>query len=318
MKKYTVNQQGFPIVLEPETDNFDLIAWANESRSIIRDLLNTHGAILFRGFSLPDVEKFEEFSAAATSNEWVDYREAATPRVNLNGNVFTSTEYPASETIFFHNENSHTTTWPLYISFYCKTPAESGGETPLADCRKIYRELPTEIRERFENKKVLYIRNFGYGLGIPWTKGFPVSNKQEMIDYCQKNEIELNWKAGDKLALNYTRWASLEHPVTEEKVWFNHATFFNFNSLDNTTRSLINEHIGEENAPYNTFYGDKTPIEEETIDLLKSLYKKHSVKVPYQKQDVLLIDNMLVAHGREPYIGQREICVTMTQNMGSK
>lgn len=311
MKKYTLNDQEFPVVLSPSEENFDLIDWASNSRDYIRELLNKHGAILFRNFDVDTIEAFEEFSAKATSDNWVEYREAATPRSHVNGNVFTSTEYPASETIFFHNENSHTTTWPLYLCFYCKTPAETGGETPLADCRKIYSDIPLELRNEFEAKNVMYSRSFGYGLGIPWKKGFPVNSQQEMVDYCHLHDMQPVWGRGEQLNLRYTRWASLDHPVTQDKVWFNHATFFNFYSLNPDTRSLIEQHIGQQHAPYNTYYGDGSEITQESIELLRSLYQKHSIKIPYQKNDVLLIDNMLVAHGRMPFTGTREVFVTM-------
>ena len=315
MKKMTINEQGFPIVLSPSDSDFNLIEWAKESRSYIRELLNEHGAILFRGFNIDTVEKFEEFSSDATVDEWVEYREAATPRSHINGNVFTSTEYPASETIFFHNENSHTTSWPLYLAFYCKTPANVGGETPITDCRKIYQDMPQELKDSFEQKQVMYERNFGYGVGIHWSDGFPVENKQEMDAYCAEYDMTADWKEGDKLRIQYKRWASLEHPVTKDKVWFNHGTFFNFYSLAPETQSLIDQYIGKENAPYNTYLGDRSEISPNAIRQLRELYNKHSVRVPYEKNDILLIDNMLMAHGREPFEGEREVFVTMTQNI---
>jgi alpha-ketoglutarate-dependent taurine dioxygenase len=315
MKKFQLNDLGFPLVLSPTADDFDLLAWAKESKGEIRELLNKHGAILFRGFDIETVEQFEKFVALATTDECVEYREAATPRSHVNGNVFTSTEYPSAETIFFHNENSHTTTWPLYLAFYCKIPSESGGATPLTNCRKIYQDMPAELIEKFESKKVLYARNFGYGVGIDWLKGFPVNNKEEMDEYCEQFDMTSQWREGQKLNITYKRWATLKHPVTDEKVWFNHGTFFNFFSLTKDTQSLISQYIGKENTPSDTSYGDGSPIDEATIEQLKMLYVKHSVSIAYHKNDVLLIDNMLVAHGREPYTGERKVFVTMTKNI---
>lgn len=318
MKEYTVNDLGFPLVMSPAGESVDLLSWAKSARKEIREHLNTHGAILFRGFDISEVETFEQFVAAATGDDWVEYREAATPRSHVKGQVFTSTEYPASESIFYHNENSHTTTWPLYLAFYCQTPADKGGATPLSDCRKIYKEIPQDVKDLFESKQVKYARNFGHGLGIHWLKGFPVNSKEEMQDYCAKYDMYAKWSGDDKLSLTYRRWASLTHPVTNDKVWFNHATFFNFFSLAEETQSLISQYIGKEHSPYDTFFGDGLDIDKDTIHLLKSLYEKYAVSVPYEKNDILLIDNMLVAHGREPFSGERKVYVTMTQQQNHK
>ena len=313
MKTYTVNDLGFPLVISPGAEPIELVKWASGAREEIRAHLNKHGAILFRGFDVSKVDTFEQFVAAATGDNWVEYREAATPRSHVKGQVFTSTEYPRSETIFYHNENSHTTTWPLYLAFYCETPAQQGGATPITDCRKIYQDIPAEVREKFESKQVKYARNFGHGVGIHWLKGFPVNSKAEMESYCAKYDMSPRWGKDDKLSLSYRRWASLKHPVTSDKVWFNHATFFNFFSLSADTQDLISQYLGKENSPYDTFYGDDDEIDMETINLLKSIYEKHAVSIPYEKNDVLLLDNMLVAHGREPFSGERNVYVTMTQ-----
>lgn len=315
MNTFQLNEQNFPLGIAPDPEIADLWQWAAQQKSAIRSALNQHGAVLLRGFSIADTETFEAFVAAITDDEWVDYREAATPRSHVRGHVFTSTEYPATERIFFHNENSHTTSWPLYLAFYCQTPALVGGATPITDCRKIYQDIPQVIRQQFESRKILYCRNFGHGLGIHWSKGFPATTQAEMTQYCQEHGLTPQWQGGDKLRLTYRRWASLRHPLTGDYVWFNHATFFSFYSLPAETQQLIQQYVGKDKSPYDTFYGDGSEIGAETIALLKSLYEKHAVSIPYQQHDILLIDNLLVAHGRESYQGKREVFVTMTKKM---
>lgn len=316
MKQYFINDNNFPVVLSPSSENFDLVAWAEESRPHIRQLLNKHGAILFRGFNLPNITEFENFSSQATDGDWVDYKEASSPRSQIKGKVFTSTEYDKRHVIFQHNENSHVSSWPLYLFFYCKTPPESGGETPITDCRKVYEDIPEEIKSKFKEKNILYVRKFGYGMGIPWKQGFPVSNKSEMVEYCLENKMNALWEEDEeKLELRYKRWASLQHPITKEHVWFNHGTFFNNQMLSPEIREILIESYGEKNLPYNTYFGDGSIISKNIIDGLREAYEKNTVQFSYEKNDVLMVDNMLVAHGRKAYDGEREVCVAMSENV---
>jgi hypothetical protein len=47
------------------------------------------------------------------------------------------------------------------------------------------------------------------------------------------------------------------------------------------------------------------------LDLIRSAYEQTKIKFPWQKNDVLLLDNMLFSHGREPYTGARKVLVGM-------
>jgi hypothetical protein len=66
--------------------------------------------------------------------------------------------------------------------------------------------------------------------------------------------------------------------------------------------------------PYaNTYYGDGSPIEPKVLDQLRAAYNAETVSFPWQKGDLLMLDNMLVAHGRSPFVGPRQILVGMAE-----
>jgi hypothetical protein len=66
-----------------------------------------------------------------------------------------------------------------------------------------------------------------------------------------------------------------------------------------------------EGLPRHVYYGDGTPIEEEVIQHIGEIYEKSAVKFPWSERDVLMLDNMLICHGRNPFVGPRKILVAM-------
>jgi alpha-ketoglutarate-dependent taurine dioxygenase len=109
------------------------------------------------------------------------------------------------------------------------------------------------------------------------------------------------------------RPAVTRHPVTGETLWFNHATFFHVSTLAPAIREELLVEFAEDELPANTYYGDGSPIEPEILDQLRALYEQFTVSFAWQKGDVLLLDNMMVAHGRAPYEGARKILVGMAE-----
>lgn len=299
----------FPLLITQLEPIPDLVGWAAAHRASFDQLVHQHGALLFRGFSVRTAAQFEAFVDSLCTADWVEYREAATPRSHVQGRVFTSTEYYPELRIYVHNENSHVTSWPLYVFFYCQSPAEQGGLTPISDCRRIYSRLPTHVLQRFVRDGWLYRRNFYPGSSMTWQKAFGTQSRLEVDRYCHENHMTAQWD-GEVLTVRYRRWAALKHPRTHDMVWFNHGTFFNPYTLDSTLKKTVLV-MGEDRLPYNTYYGDGSGIEEETMKILDEAYATATVSYPWQAGDVLMLDNMRIAHGRTPYRGQREVFVAM-------
>jgi alpha-ketoglutarate-dependent taurine dioxygenase len=304
-------------VLEAARPDLDAREWAIARRDAIAAHLRDTAAVLLRGFRRLSDEGFQAFVADVLGPP-LEYRERSSPRSQVAGRIYTSTEYPAHQPIFLHNENSYADVWPLRIAFYCAVPAETRGGTPLADVRAVYRELPPEVRERFARTGVRYVRHFTDRVGLSWRDVFQTADPREVEAYCAAHGYACEWLAGtggDPAVLRTSRrgQAVATHPVTGEVIWFNHAAFFHLSTLEPDVREGLLAQCGEDRLPNQTFYGDGEPIEPHVLEAIRAAYRTHTLSWTWRAGDVLLLDNMLVAHGREPFTGARRILVGMAE-----
>lgn len=305
-----VRETQLPLVMRPVAESVNLLDWALSNRSLIEAQLLRYGAILFRDFKVGGLAQFEQV-IRAISKELVEYGERSSPRTRIGNGVYTSTDHPADQYILLHNEQSYTLNWPMKICFYCVQPAQQQGHTPIADTRRILRRLDPAILEKFARHGVMYVRNYGHGLGLSWQEAFQTQDKFMVEQHCRNAFMEFEWRDRDHLRTWQTRPAIRRHPQTGESVWFNHAAFFHLSSLESSTRKTILALVDEQDVPFNTFYGDGTPIEPSVLEEIREAYRQETVSFPWQEEDILVLDNMLTSHGREPFIGPRKIAVAM-------
>jgi alpha-ketoglutarate-dependent taurine dioxygenase len=307
--------QMLPLLIQPATSATDLIAWAKANLSQIQAWLNIHGGILFRGFNLGTTEAFESFIVAVSGN-LLDYSYRSTPRSLVSGKIYTSTEYPAQQSIPLHNENSYARDWPMKIWFFSMRCATTGGETPIADSRRVYQRIPARIRELFERKGVMYVRNYGSGLDLSWEEVFQTTSKSEVESYCHSFGLDFEWLPEDRLRTRQVCQAVAKHPHTGEMVWFNQALLFHISRLKPEVREAMLTIFREEDLPRNILYGDGTQIDPADLDQISAVYDQEEIAFPWHQGDVLMLDNMLAAHARRPFSGERKVVVGMAEPYG--
>lgn len=307
---YLRSGQTLPCVVEPQVEGVVLWAWAERNRGFIEESLLKHGGLLFRGFSVKTPGEFEK-CVRAICDELLHYAERTTPRQQVSDWIYTSTEYPAHQSIAMHNELSYALRWPGKLWFYCAQPAEQGGETPIVDVRKVFQRLSTTTRRRFMDKGWMLARNFGDGLGLQWQDSFNTTEREEVESYCRRSDIAFEWRDGNRLRTSQVRQAIIKHPATNELSWFNHVAFYHISSLSPELRESLLSQFAESELPFNTYYGDGSPIEAAVVEEIREAYRQETVVFAWQEGDVLLLENMSVGHGRKPFSGTRKVLVAM-------
>jgi len=299
-------------VVTAELPGLDLAGWLAEHRDEVVADLRAHGVLLLRSFAMETAEEFGQ-AARALTPELLGYMERAAPRHEVAPDVFTSTEFTADQWIPWHHEMSYAHNWPGVLYFFCERPSIEGGATPVAGERVVTPLIPAEVRERFARDGVLYVRNFSPELDLPWQEVFQTADRDEVEAYCAASATEFAWTGRDGLRTTARRQAVATHPHTGETVWFNHAHMFHVSNLPAEVSAALLSEFGTEGLPRNAYYGDGEPIDAETVGLIRDLYRDNAVSFPWQRGDVMVVDNVLATHAREPYAGDRRILVAMSE-----
>lgn len=297
-----------PLVLRPARPDVDLVAWARSQRTRLDTDLERHGALLFRGFAVTDPDALERFASVLVDDLFGENGEH--PRAALGGNVYTPVFFPPEEKLLWHNENSFNDEGPARIWFCCARPADSGGETPLVDSRAVHRRLDPAVREEFTAKGVMYVRNYGTGLGLDWRDVLRTGDRAEAEARCARQGLRHEWH-GDRLRTTAVRPAVLRHPRTGEWSWFNQAQHWHTACLSAEVRESLLSTMAPEELPRGCRFGDGTEIPDEAMHEILRVYQELEVSFPWERGDVMLLDNILVAHARNPFRGERELLVAM-------
>lgn len=272
------------------------------------DLLYAHGYVLFRGFPITDESSFDS-SLDLLMKPSLEFSEETSPRSGVGARVFTSTDYPQQYPIQFHHEFSYRRSYPDRLAFCCVCPAKSGGATPLADSRRMLRRLPPEIVERFDRHGVTYVRNFG-DLGVSWKEAFGTADRDEVSSYCEAQGISYSWTGGG-LHTSQTAPAIVEHRITRERTWFNSIVNLNVSGIEPKAIRDALMALPADLISTNTTYGSGEPIEPDVIEQIRQVYATEALRFDWVTGDLLLIDNVLTAHARDPFEGDRRVIVGM-------
>ena len=299
----------FPLVIEATDADLDAVAWATSQRDFIEQHLRKHAGILFRNFGLTTPQEFEAFAEAIQPGLYGSYGDL--PKKEGGRNTYRSTPYPERQMILYHNESSHLERWPRKQLFFCEFPSSVGGATPIVDCREMLRQLPADVVEEFERKGLLYVRTFTRNLDVSWRDFFKTDSKEEVETRLEEAGIEWQWLGDDELQTRTRCPAVVTHPVTGDRVFFNQVQLHHVSCLEPDVKEDLLGMVGQERLPRNVYFGDGSVISDEMMKVVGEAYEACAVRFDWRRGDVVMVDNMLAAHARDPYEGPRKIVVAM-------
>ena len=312
VRAYTLGEGSLlPLVLEPTTEGLNLAEWNLKNREWVEAQLLVHGGILFRNFSLPSPADFERAAKAIYGELFGDYGDL--PKNAAGEKIYESTPYPPDQMILYHNESSHLPSWPRKISFHCVIPAKVGGCTPTFDTREVLKHIDPAVLQEFRDKGLMYVRNFSKGVDPTWEAFFHTSDKATVEQMCRDAGSDFEWKPDGGLRVINRSKGTVKHPKTKEELFFNQVQIHHIYCVDEDTREGLRALFDDQDLPRNVYYGDGSPIPDETMQHLGEVFEKVAVRFKWQKGDMIMLDNMLVTHARDTFEGPRHIVVAMGQ-----
>lgn len=305
---------ALPYLFQAQPEMGRLADWTAANEATVLAKLYRHGAVLFRGFGVSTQQAFED--VARTISHGLVAEGGEHKRLSQDSQVYTPVDYPADQFLMWHNEDSFNPQWPSKILFCCAKAPAQGGATPVTDSRDVYHRLRPELRKPFEEKGVIYHRTYGMGLGRSWKDIFRTEDPAEVEAFCRANDIRFEWREDGSLVTRQKRSAVARHLVTGEKVWFTQAQHWHPACLDSDTRESLEALYGEDDMPRNCLYGDGTPIPDEVMLEICEAYRELTTFFPWQVGDVMVVDNVLAAHARNAYVGERKLLVALGELSG--
>lgn len=306
---------GFPAVVTPKGGRHarDLVELLTTHAESIPDLLDAHGALLFRGFDVRGAADFEPVCEAGTPG-LLHYTGGGSIRSHVAGKVYTSTEYSPDQHILLHCESTYFQSPPRFIWLHCEHPPTAAGETPIGDMGRVLARLDPAVVERFAEKGVRYSYNLhdGKGFGRGWREAFGTDDRGWVESWLERQGAEYFWREDGALHMDLDAPALRTHDRTGEQVWGNQAVNWHIASLaERTVASLRRLYGGDDHLPKHATFGDGTPIADADVRHIIDVLRSQETAFPWQRGDVLLCDNQRIAHGRRPFAGERRVLVAL-------
>ncbi|MGW1559865.1 TauD/TfdA family dioxygenase [Streptomyces sp. NPDC002144] len=305
---------GRPPLLHAEPENAKpetgVASWAAEHRDALRAAVAEHGSLMVRGLGLTEPAAVGAVFRQLTDALMAD-REPFAPRRSYGDGVYSSSKWPPNQQMCMHHELSYSLEFPGLLLFACLEAPESGGATALADGPAVLQALPAELTERFAREGWLLTRTYNDEIGATVEEAFGTDERAAVERHCRAHAIEFAWQDDGSLRTRQHRAAVVRHPADGRRCWFNQIAFLNEWTMDPEVREYLVDVYGPDGLPFNTRHGNGDPLDEGVVRAINEVYEAHTLREPWRSGDLLLVDNIRTAHGREPFEGPREVLAAL-------
>ncbi|KAJ4987274.1 taurine catabolism dioxygenase TauD [Stagonosporopsis vannaccii] len=305
--------------IEPTLDEVITTVESLQSQSTLTQKLAQHGTLLFRDLPIHNAEDFSKFAHAFKFRPH-EIIGIVVDRPLLAPNVAPANEAPKEVLIYNHNESPQVPHAPEYIFFYSHRAPAVGGETPISSSVELFQRANEEIPDFIDTlatkgilSRVTYKVEQQYAGGSTLKQAFgkeindgdDAATRKAKVEaqirrYNRDGHTTWEWTNDDRtLVLTHHLPAIRVHPITKQPSLFTGLAAYYKNflapSAPNSSRRNITQQL----------YGDGSPIPEEYLKRLAEITEEIRVLHKWQRGDVLVYDNVVAQHGRQPWEGEQ-------------
>jgi hypothetical protein len=201
---------------------------------------------------------------------------------------------------------------PAYIFFYCDTPPDTGGETPIVLSNRVYQrfhEISPDFADQMEEHGARYVRvmpeedDNSSPIGRSWCATFQTGDRAAAEVAMRAAGMEWEWlESGDLWTITRPLPAIRTDPRSSKKTFFNSVV------------AAYTGWIDRRNDPKKSVrLGDDSPVDGEALAKTAVAMQEECVAFRWQRGDLLIIDNALVMHSRRPFTGERCILASIAR-----
>lgn len=321
----------------------NLQGWIKEYLPFVKEKMAQYGGIFFKGFDINTAQDFEDIAKEVDSDLCSSHPfncSARTWHTKYTCEVQSPNIKQSLVPKGTHNEDAYVGHIPSTIMFCPLEPAVRGGETLVADCRKIYHNLPQHLKEKFLGKKIqnnliMHDSVFLINGRVPKSQKAinelgKLHNAKEVTRLSENlTQFKFEIPAVIKDHNNDPLWFNLMHIPKYLSynvyidTWFAHkylgggfrqikalwAIFLAFfKDLKFLLKNFLNrdpENINFLSEIGDYFFTDGTRLTlKERVQIILAIWKSTSV-IQLEKGDILALDNKRLSHGRMPFKGRR-------------
>jgi alpha-ketoglutarate-dependent taurine dioxygenase len=314
--------------------------------SQILDEIAKYGALLLRGFNVESTSDFEQCIHSIQGMRGMHEVLLSEPGRSLADGCqfvfYTNKVMKSGGTLrfgFFHTENYNVPDVPRYVSFWCKTPSALGGETGLVNMVNVYADLPDALKQKLADRACLVslypIAEMVSRYGVCAAR---------ISEFCERMGLPVVSHHGDQYVAIY-KPSVIQHPNTLERTLLINSFWFpsierqllKAFSADYAGRQWLLHRLYWRTAwlrrvvdrvtmrahEKGTIYVTRAPsplagtqglpdiISEEDLPILATSMRSRFSSFLWKRGDVLILDNLKMAHNGMAGRGNRELRVML-------
>lgn len=221
----------------------------------------------------------------------------------------TSAGAPSQIPVQFHNEMAYSKQFPKHVAFAMVKQANKDGTTLLADNLHLTELLSSTLKQKLQTLGVQYIRNLNDESQRHLPEFFTSWQEAYLTD--SRETAFKKGNTGDSILKPHEDGIRMVH-ITWCPVFFDHPDHGEvyFSSILNRHGSWMDDHptwshLPLADRPYHCVWGDGTEFSNTEIAELRDVHEKSTIANRLVPGDVVVVDNLRVAHGRTAYKGER-------------